>query len=99
MGALRGLRAVIAGALVALAFAVNLPGIALAFVLLSLAGWAWPYGSPWRLVDEWREREEAKDQKECRRCPATASALGDGDAERVRAWRADLRELAGGKRA
>lgn len=96
MGALRGLRAVIAGALVALAFAVNLPGIALAFVLLSLAGWAWPYGSPWRLVDEWREREEAK---AARKRGPTAVAAHDGDAERVRAWRADLRELAGGKRA
>lgn len=99
MAILRGLRVVAAGALVALAFAVNLPGIAAAFVLLSLAGWVWPYGSPWRLVDEWREREEAKAQKECRRGPATAAALGDGDAERVRAWRADLRELASGKRA
>ena len=84
MGMLRGLRAVSAGALEALAFAVNLPGIALAFVLLSLAGWSWPYGSPWRLVDEWREREEAKAREERERQPP---------ADRIRATVTELRRM------
>lgn len=97
MGALRGLRAVIAGALVALAFAVNLPGIALAFVLLSLAGWAWPYGSPWRLVDEWREREEAK--AAWKRGPTAVAARDNSTAACIRGWRDAARELDARERA
>lgn len=83
-GALRVLRSMLAGVLVALAFAVNVPGIAAGFLLLSLAAWAWPYGSPWRVVDAMREREEARAREAQEDQPA---------AERIRATVTELRRM------
>lgn len=59
MAAVRGLRAVTAAALMALAVGVLVPGIVAAVLLVASACWAWPYGDAVRVVEgEAREAAE-----------------------------------------